>query len=237
MGAPSTVRAIWIALAFPLDGDVVDHSAEDARGGEARPALGNHRSDLQAVERSAHAQNPLHDGVVIPGRRAGEPGVLGLAEGGRVLAGDHLRVDIRLAAVQVADLLARRGVDAAVVVVGHVAVAQPRLADHDPGIVVAEDAGVLLVSRRVGGDFAEVEVVLRVSRLLHDDAVLGGQMLAGGGQRLGGLAVVEADAGQHAVAVGLDEDLAFLALLGADLGAEVVIGAQEPLAVPAVLAG
>ena len=61
-------------------------------------------------------------------------------------------------------------------------------------------------------------------------------MLARGFQRLGGQAVFEADAGQHAVAVGLDEDLAFFALLGADLGAEVVVGAQEPLAVPAVLA-
>jgi hypothetical protein len=48
-------------------------------------------------------------------------------------------------------------------------------------------------------------------------------------------AVLQPDAGQHAEAVGLDEDLAFLALLGADLGAEVVVGAQEPLAVPAVL--
>ena len=60
-------------------------------------------------------------------------------------------------------------------------------------------------------------------------------MLAHGVQRLGCLAVFQADAGQRAEAVRLDEDLAFLALLRADLRAEVVVGAQEPLAIPAVL--
>jgi hypothetical protein len=200
-----------------------------------RPVFGNDRSDLKAVERGADAENPLHDGVVVPRRRAGEPGVLGLAEGGRILAGDHLRVDIGLAAVQIADLFARRGIDAAVVVVGQVAVAQTGFADHDPGIDVAEDAGVLLVSRRIGGDFAHFDVVVGVGRLLDHDAVLGGQMLAHGGQGLGGLAVLQADAGQGAVTIGLDVDFALGAFLGADLAAKVVISAQEPLAVPAML--
>ena len=118
---PSIGRAIDsqgnpIARALALDGDVVGDAAKFARGGEAWPRFGNHRGNLQAVVSDADAQNPLRDGVVIPRRGAGEPGVLGFAVGGRVLAGDHLRIDIRLAAVQVADLLARRGIDARVVI-------------------------------------------------------------------------------------------------------------------------
>src|ERR1035441_6868129 len=45
-----------VALALALDGDLVDHSAEDAGRGEARPVPGNHRSNLQPVERGADAQ-------------------------------------------------------------------------------------------------------------------------------------------------------------------------------------
>jgi len=41
--------------------------------------------------------------------------------------------------------------------------------------------------------------------------------------------------GQGAEAVGLDEDFSFSAFVGADLCAEVVVGAEEPFAVPAVL--
>ena len=42
-----------------------------------------------------------------------------------------------------------------------------------------------------------------------------------------------ADAGQHAEALGLDEDLAFLTFFGTDLFTESVIGTKEPFAVPA----
>src|ERR1035441_8653758 len=63
-----------IAVAFSLDGDGVNHSAEDSRRGKSRPGFGNHRGNLQAVESGAHAENPLRDGVVVPRRRAGEPG-------------------------------------------------------------------------------------------------------------------------------------------------------------------
>ena len=48
-----------------------------------------------------------------------------------------------------------------------------------------------------------------------------------------GQAVVLADAGHHAHALRLDEDLAFVALIGPDLLAVGVVGAQEPFAVPA----
>src|ERR1035441_6593822 len=62
-----------------------------------------------------------------------------------------------------------------------------------------------------------------------------GQMLSRGGQRPGGLAVLKADSGQYAEAIRFDEYFAFLALPGTHLVAEVVISAQNPIAVPAML--
>src|SRR5664279_3246538 len=70
---------------------------------------------------------------------------------------------------------------------------------------------------------------------MQNDAMWGGEMFAGGGQSFGGLAVLETDSGQHAEAIGLDEDFAFFALTGANFGAGVVVGAQEPIAIPPML--
>ena len=83
----------------------------------------------------------------------------------RIAAGDHLRVDVGLAPVEPADLLARRRVDAEVVVEGPVTVADHGLGDDHPGIVVAEDARVFLVAGRIGGDFAELEIVAGIGGL------------------------------------------------------------------------
>jgi len=52
---------------------------------------------------------------------------------------------------------------------------------------------------------------------------------------LGCLAVFQANAGQRAKAVRLNEYLAFLAFLRADLGSKVVVCAQKPIPVPAML--
>ncbi len=66
---------------------------------------------------------------------------------GRGIApGDHLSVDIWLAAVHLADLLPGRRVDPDVVVVRLVTVPGQGLSDHDPRVGVAEDASVLFVA-------------------------------------------------------------------------------------------
>jgi hypothetical protein len=81
-----------------------------------------------------------------------------------------------------------------------------------------------------------VQVVARIGRLLQHDAVRRGQMLAHRFERAARQAVIQADARQDAEALRLDEDLTFGALLRSDLVAEIVVGAQEPLAIPAVSA-
>src|ERR1039458_1327488 len=80
-----------------------------------------------------------------------------------------------------------------------------------------------------------MQVVSRVGRLLQNDAVRRGQVSADGIESLGRLAVTQADAGKHAEALCLYKDLSFLAFLRTDLVTEVVIRAQKPFAVPAML--
>ena len=116
-----------------------------------------------------------------------------------------------------------------------VAAAVDRLADDDPGIVVAEDARVFLVAGRVGWKSPRAP--------------------GGSGNRAGPPRTIpyfvsrcspressdppdnptRADFRHGAEALRLDEDPALLALGGADLVARVVVGAQVPLPVPAVL--
>ena len=121
-----------------------------------------------------------------------------------------------------------------VVIVRQVAVTDHRLGDHDPRVGVAEDAGVFFIpwrdrrrSRPAPGSSASK------GRLLEHDAVRGRQALVDRCQRLRGFAVLQPQSGHDADALRLDKDLAFLAFLGANRAAEIIVGAPEPGAVPA----
>src|ERR1019366_9986593 len=131
-----------VAVSGALNFDVIGHAAEFAGGLKAAPAFRDDRRDQQAIVGRADAKNPLRDRVVVPGGGAGEPGVLGFSKRRSVTPGDHLGVNVGLAAVDVADFLASGRIDPVVVVVGAVSIANARFADDDPWIVVAEDAGV-----------------------------------------------------------------------------------------------
>ena len=123
--------------------------------------------------------------------------------------------------MQVADVLARRRIDPRVVVEGPVAVPDHRFGDHDPRVGVAEDAGVLLVARRVGRDLAQVQVVA-ASR----PAAAARCHAASPGARAPQSSACRARPssrpmpGHHAHALRLDEDLALLALARPDLVAQ-----------------
>jgi hypothetical protein len=138
--------------------------------------------------------------------------------------------------VNVANFLTSRGVNSQVVIVRSVAVADARLTDHHPRIVVTKDASIFLVACRVGGNLAKFQVVLRIGGLLKDDAVLGGEMQSRGIQSANGETILQSNPRESAEALRLDKDLPFCALLRADLAARVVISSEEPFAIPAILA-
>ena len=138
--------------------------------------------------------------------------------------------------MQIADRLASRRIDPQVVVVRRIAIANPRLRDNHPGIVMAEDPCIFLVSRRIRRNLSKLDVVLRISRLLQHDAVLGSEMLPHRIERRLRAAVLQANSGQRTIALRLDKDFALFVFLRAYLAPKVVVRADEPLAVPSVLA-
>ena len=125
-GAPSTSSARSRARSAsgvrpvsrrPPDVDVVGDCPGTGGSRGSRPqSAGSAGSMREPVVLRPDAQDPLGDRHVVPGRRPGQPRVLGLAVGRRVAPGDHLGVDVRLAAMDLRDRLARRGVDPQVVV-------------------------------------------------------------------------------------------------------------------------
>ena len=88
-----------------LDLDVVHGAAVTAGDREAGQGVGNAGVDLQAVQRGLHAEDVLAHVEEGPRGGAGQPTVLRLAEGGSVLARDHLAVDVGLGAVDLGDVL------------------------------------------------------------------------------------------------------------------------------------
>ena len=113
------------------------------------------------------------------------------------------------------------------------AVAQDGLCAGDPGIIVAENARVLLVSGGIRADFAEIQIILRVSGLVKDDTEFAVEAFFDALERFCRFARFFADPGHDAHALRLDEDLAFRAFLTSDGRAERVVGSAEPRAVPA----
>ena len=113
-----------------------------------------------------------------------------------------------------------------------VTMADYSLGTADPWVVVTEDAGVLLVSRGIAGNFAQFEMVLRVGGLQQHNAVLCVELVFHALQSGHGLTGVHTNTRHDAHALRLDEDLAFLAFLTADHMAKGIVGAAEPAAVP-----
>ena len=99
---------------------------------------------------------------------------------------------------------------------------------------MAEDTAVFLVSRRVGGNFAQFHMISGISGFQKSNAVFGVQNILNTIERLECLTGLFADACQDAEALGLDVDLTLFALVGSDFITVCVIGADEPLSVPAV---
>ena len=102
----------------------------------------------------------------------------------------------------------------------------------DPRVVVAEDSGVFLDSRRITRDLAQFQVIGRVGRLLKHDPVFGLEAPVDAFQRLQGPAVPGTGAAQDAPPLALDEYLSFQAFPRSDRFSGRVVRAPVPLAVP-----
>ncbi len=215
--------------------DIVDRVTELTGHLKAVPLVRNGRVDLQAVVLRLNSENILRDRYEIPSRRTGKPRVFSLAVTLAVLARDHLRVNVRLGAVKVAHLLAERGGYLGVILKRLVSVSHSRFRADYPRVVVAEYAGVLLITARIGGDLAVLNLICGERGIVQYQTVPGVQVFVDALKGLDIIALVLAETCQNAPALRLDEDLALLALVRAYLVAVVVVCAEEPLAVIAEL--
>ena len=100
---------------------------------------------------------------------------------------------------------------------------------------MAEDTCIFLISWRIRGDFAEIQIILGVGRLQNHDAVFRVEALFDGLQCALCEPLCDADSGEDAEALRFDENLPFLTLFGADFLRLCIVSADEPFAVPAVL--
>ena len=100
---------------------------------------------------------------------------------------------------------------------------------------MAEDTGIFLVSRRIRGNFTEVQVIFGVGRLQEHNAILCIKLFFDRIECFFRKPLVNTDTGEYTEALRLDVDLSLLALVRADLLRFCIISAQEPFAVPAIL--
>ena len=137
--------------------------------------------------------------------------------------------------MDLADVLDIGGRRAAVDLKGALAVAELGLGADDPGVVVAEDARILLVAGGIARYLAELEMIAGIGRLEQHDAVACVEVLLYACKGFCSLAALLADAGHDAHALRLDKDPALFAFPAAHDVSEGVIGAAEPCAVPAAV--
>lgn len=140
---------------------------------------GDTRVDLDTVISWLDAEDELCDGVPVPGCGASEPRVLAFSGFGGILACYHLAIDVRLDLVKLLVLNPSRA-DLGVMLPGVVAATGHRLANDDPWIVVAKDAGILLVAGRVGTDFAHLYMIFGVGRVVEHHTMFAVEVLLAG---------------------------------------------------------
>ena len=145
--------------------NVIDALTELTGDGEITEALGNTRIYGQALMSGIYTQYILGDIYESPCSSTGQPAVLCLAVEFCILTGYHLGIYIRLGTMDLTDILNVCGTGLAVDLESSVTSAQNGLCDGYPGIVVAEDTGILLISGGIRGYFTKFEVILRVCRL------------------------------------------------------------------------
>jgi len=192
-----------------FDVNVVDSAAVGAGQIKISKIGRDARINGKPVVSGFYAQDRLGNIHKGPGGSPGQPAVLCLAVTGSIGTGDHLGIAVGLCAVNLADVLDVGGTGPAVDLKSPASAPDDSLRDGDPGIIVTEDTGILLISRRIGGDFPKVQIVFCICRLKDHDAVFGIQPFSDRVKSLPCKPFLYPDAGNDAEALGFDIDLSF----------------------------
>ena len=96
---------------------------------------------------------------------SGQPAVLCFSVEGSILPGNHLGVNIGLCPVDFTDFLGVSGTGLFINFKGAAASADNSFRDGNPGVIVAEDTGIFLVSGGIGGNLAKFQMVSGIGGL------------------------------------------------------------------------
>ena len=189
---------------------------------------------FQSLERRLYSQDILGNIYKGPGGSAGKPAVFCLPEIRSVFTGYHLGIDIWFGAVYVADIFQKGRTDLPVYLKGSFSSSKDSFRDRYPGIIMAENTGVFLVSRGIRGNFSQVQIVMGVWGLKNGNAIPGVQDFFYRVQSLSGKTFFDTDAGERQESLRFDVDFAFFTFMRAYLVRIGVIGTKEPFSIPAV---
>ena len=114
-----------------------------------------------------------------------------------------------------------------------VSTADNSLSYRNPRIVVAEDAGVLLVSRWIRRDFTKLHMISVVRRLQEHDAIFSIKIFLNRLHCLKAEPFILSDFSDNTKALWFNKDFSILTFLGTNLVLVVVVCTKIPLAIPA----
>ena len=141
-------------------------------------------------------------------------------------SGDHLRVHIWLCAVDITDVFKVSRAGLAVDLKCSVTTSDSRFCNRSPWIVVTEDTCIFFISRWVGGNFSQIQIILGISRLQDHDTVFGIQTLFNRIQSFFRLAVIYTDISKYTESLWFDVNLAFFVFFGSDFFAKCIVGTE-----------
>ena len=136
--------------------DIVSTFTELSGQFKITKSLRNTRINAESLMRRIYAQDVLGYVYESPCSRTGQPAVLCFAVEFGVSAGNHLGIYVRLCSVDLAELFHISRAGLLIDLESSVAASDHGFGDGNPRIVMTEDTCVLLVSRRIGGDFAKL---------------------------------------------------------------------------------
>ena len=160
-----------------LDFDVVNSIAECSGKCEITKSFRDTWVDTQSVVGWLNTQDSLRQVPESPCCSTCQPAVLCLTMENCVSACNHLRIYIWFRTVDFADIFDVGRAGLLVNLKSSVAASDDGFCDRNPWIIVTEDTCVLFISRRIGGNFSKVQIILGIGRLKDHNTVFGIQTL------------------------------------------------------------
>ena len=160
-----------------LDFNVVNSIAECSGKSEITKSFRDTWIDTQSVVGWLYTQDSLRQVPESPCSSTGQPAVLCLTMENCVSACNHLRIYIWFRTVDFTDIFDVGRAGLLVNLKSSVAASDDGFCDRNPWIIVTEDTCVLFISRRIGGNFSKVQIILGIGRLKDHNTVFGIQTL------------------------------------------------------------